>query len=349
MREPRPISIVVLNYNGKAHLSPLLESLARQTRRDFELVIVDNGSTDGSLALLEEVAASGRFALTLIRNATNRGFAPACNQGIAATRTPWVVMLNNDTRPEPAWLEQLTAVVERPDPAWGAAVGMVASKLLRAQQPDQIDSAGIALDWAGIAWDWRGGERDDPGENDLVEVFGPCGGAALYTRQMLDAVGGFDPDFFAYLEDVDLAWRARLAGWRCLFQPQARVLHAHSGTLGDASPRKRYLLARNKVWLLVKNYPAPWFGLLLPLIAGYDLMAVAFGILRRGDLASLRGRLAGLRRLPAFWRKRRQIQRAWRDVDNWRRCLMPVPVPWSVPNRYAHLDEPQRPAALPTP
>ncbi|RIK38355.1 MAG: glycosyltransferase family 2 protein [Chloroflexi bacterium] len=344
----RPVAIVVLNYNGKAHLSPLLESLARQTRRDFELVIVDNGSTDGSRALLEAEAARGRFALTLLRNPANRGFAPACNQGIAATRTPWVIMLNNDTRPEPHWLERMMATVEQPDPRFGPKLGMVAAKLLRAHQPDQIDSAGIALDWTGIAWDWRGGEPDDPAESEPMEIFGPCGGAALYARRMLDAVGGFDDDFFAYLEDVDLAWRARLAGWRCLLQPQARVLHAHSGTLGDASPRKRYLLARNKVWLLVKNYPAPWFALLLPLIVGYDLLAVGFGIARRGDLASLRGRLDGLRQLPVFWRKRRAVQRAGRDVANWRRCMMPVSLPWSVPKRYAHLEEGRRRAALPT-
>lgn len=338
-----PVSIVVVNYNGNAHLPALLDSLARQTWRDFTLVVVDNGSSDGSLATLE--AARGRFALTLIRNAANRGFAPACNQGIAATRTPWIVMLNNDTRPEPDWLERLMATVSQPpDPA----IGMVASKLLRARQPDQIDSAGIALDWTGIAWDWRGGDQDDPAESEPVEVFGPCGGAALYARTMIEDVGGFDEDFFAYLEDVDLAWRARLAGWRCLLQPRARVLHAHSSTLGDASPRKRYLLARNKVWLLVKDYPAPWFWLLLPIIAVYDLLAVSYGVVRRGDLASLRGRLAGLRRLPAFWRKRRTIQRRGPDVANWQRCVMPVVWPWSVPKRYAHLDPRGRQAALPT-
>lgn len=343
MEETRPVSIVVVNYNGMAHLPALFESLARQTRRDFELVVVDNGSRDGSLDFLEAAASAGPLAVTLIRNATNLGFAPACNQGIAATRSPWVVMLNNDTRPEPEWLEWLTAPMAQPDPT----LGMVASKLLRAQQPDQIDSAGIALDWTGIAWDWRGGERDDPGETEAVEVFGPCGGAALYARRMLDAIGGFDEDYFAYLEDVDLAWRARLAGWRCLLQPQARVLHAHSGTLGDASPRKRYLLARNKVWLLVKNYPMPWFVRLLPLIVGYDLMAVTFGVLRRGDLASLRGRLDGLRQASLFWRKRRYVQRAGPHVANWRSCMMPVALPWSVPKRYAHLEPHKQRAALP--
>jgi hypothetical protein len=330
-----PVSIVVLNYNGKAHLTALLESLARQTRRDFILVVVDNGSHDGSVELLTAAARQTGLDLRLIRNAANRGFAPACNQGIAATRTPWVVMLNNDTRPEPAWLERLMATVAaQPD------LGMVASKLLRAQQPDQIDSAGIALDWTGIAWDWRGGAVDTPAETDLVEVFGPCGGAALYARRMLEDLGGFDEDYFAYLEDVDLAWRGRLAGWRCVLQPQARVLHAHSGTLGDASPLKRYLLARNKVWLLAQNYPNPWFVRYSPLIVGYDLLATAYGILRRGDLASLRGRLAGLAGLPRAWAKRRRVLAGPQDIENWQRCMAPVALPWSVPARYAHLDAP---------
>ncbi|MEZ4582142.1 MAG: hypothetical protein R3A10_10995 [Caldilineaceae bacterium] len=122
--------------------------------------------------------------------------------------------------------------------------------------------------------------------------------AGLYARAMLDEIGGFGATFFAYLEDVDLAWRARLAGWRCLYQPQARVLHAHSATSGEGSPFKSYLLGRNKVWLLAKNYPQPWLTLYLPVIVVYDLLAALYGWLTRGDAALLRGRWDGLRRLP---------------------------------------------------
>ena len=242
-------------------------------------------------------------------------------------------MLNNDTRPEPAWLERLLAPVGEKD------LGMVASKLLRSSHPDQIDSAGIAVDWTGIAWDWRGGETDRVNEANVMEIFGPCGGAALYARRMLEELGGFDEDFFAYLEDVDLAWRGRLAGWRCLFQPQARVLHAHSATLGDASPFKRFLLGRNKVWLLIKDYPDPWFARYLPIILGYDLLATGYGLVRRQDMASLHGRVAGLRGSRRFWAKRRHVQRTWRNVENWRRSMAPVALPWRVPKRYAHLDQ----------
>jgi GT2 family glycosyltransferase len=326
-------SIVVLNLNGRRHLPPLLAHLAQQTCRNFELIFVDNGSQDDSLALVEQGSAAYGIALQIIRNTANHGFAPACNQGLAVARAEHVVMLNNDTRPERAWLEQLLAAAGSSE----ERVGMVASKMLRAAAPDQIDSAGIAVDWAGIAWDWRGGETDQPGERDLVEIFGPCGGAALYNRRMLLDLGGYDADFFAYLEDVDLAWRARLAGWRCLFQPQARVLHAHSSTLGDASPFKRFLLGRNKVWLLAKNLPDADLRRHGPAMAAYDLLAAGYGLAQRGDLASLRGRLAGLGGLRSVWPKRRIVQQQTVDVHNWRRFMSPRVPPWQVPGRYAHL------------
>lgn len=331
--QPYNASIIVLNLNGRRHLPPLLAHLAVQTVRAFELIFVDNGSTDDSVALIEQGCAAYGIPLQLIRNARNNGFAPACNQGLALARAPWVAMLNNDTRPEPRWLEYLLEAGES-----GERTGMVASKMLRAHQPDQIDSAGIAVDWAGIAWDWRGGEPDAPDEMGLVEIFGPCGGAALYRRDLIDALGGYDADFFAYLEDVDLAWRARLAGWRCLFQPQARVLHAHSSTLGDASPFKRYLLGRNKVWLLAKNLPDADLRRQWPVVAGYDALAVGYGVVKRGDFAALRGRLAGLAGLPGLWPKRRQVQAQTIDIENWRRFMAPRVAPWQVPQRYAHLE-----------
>ncbi len=324
--------IVVVNYNGARLLPGLLAALAAQTRRDFRLILVDNGSADGSAQIVEQIAGGLPFAVQVVRNAANAGFGLASNQGLRRGDAPWVAMLNNDTRPEPAWLEHLLDATDQ-EPR----LGMVGSKLLRMRNPGQIDSAGIAVDWAGIAWDWRGGDLDDTGERDLAEIFGPCGGAALYARAMLDEVGAFDGDFFAYLEDVDLAWRARLAGWRACLQPQARALHAHSATLGDASPRKRFLLGRNKVWLLVKNYPNPWFMRNLPRILAYDTLAVGYGMATRGDFAAWRGRMAGWRALPRCLAKRRRIQARPQDIDNWLRAMSPVEPPWDVPRRYAHL------------
>lgn len=336
MHSPPAASVVVVNYNGAAHLREMLTHLERQTRRDFELIVVDNGSTDCSRAVLADASAHLPFPLRIIRNARNLGFGPATNQGMRRSAAPWLVTLNNDTRPEPAWLERMLDFATNAQ-ARGERVGMVGAKLLRAQKPSQIDSAGIAVDWAGIAWDLRGGDRDDPSEITPSSIFGPCAGAALYARTMLQEVGTFDEDFFAYLEDVDLAWRARLAGWRAYLQPQARCLHAHSATLGDSSPRKRYLLARNKVWLIVKNYPADDLARNLPRILTYDAMAAVYGVISRSDIASVCGRIAGLSRLPYFLNKRRHVQSRWRDVDNWRQAISPAEAPWSVPRRYAHL------------
>ena len=203
-----------------------------------------------------------------------------------------------------------------------------------------INSAGIALDPVGIAWDRLGGLPDDPGEREPVEVFGPCAGAALYRRAMLEQIGLFDEDFFAYLEDVDLAWRARLAGWRCLYAPAARVYHAHSATGVEGSPFKSRLLARNKVWLIAKNYgPNGCLLAHLPLILLYDLAAVAFALLARGDVHSLLGRIDGILGLPRVWRKRLAVQALAQSNRGspWHCHLEPLVWPWRVPLRYRHI------------
>src|SRR3954454_15722753 len=148
-------SIIIPNYNGSHHLGALFEQLAGQTLRDFEVVFVDNGSGDGSLTTAEQLAKRHSIPLRAVRNEVNRGFSPACNQGIAAAAGRWLVLLNNDTRPEAKWLEMLVNTASNsPD------VGMVASKMLRAAHPEQIDSAGLAVDWMGIVWDWRGEQPD---------------------------------------------------------------------------------------------------------------------------------------------------------------------------------------------
>jgi len=155
---------------------------------------------------------------------------------------------------------------------------------------------------------------------------------------MLDEIGGFDDEFFAYMEDVDLAWRGRLAGWRCLYQPQARVYHVHSATASRNLSYKYFLLGRNKVWLLIKNYPTQQFLLYFPLVIGYDLMATIYGLIRYNNWASLKGRASGLAHLAKFWQKRRKIQRQWKDIDNWRNFVQPIVAPYKVSERYAHLE-----------
>jgi GT2 family glycosyltransferase len=272
----------------------------------------------------------------VIENAENRGFAGPVNQGIEASASPYVAVLNNDTEPSPGWLMALVAAAESNE-----RVGMCASKMLFADRRTMINSAGLCVDRAGIVWDRRGGQLEDGRETEWVEVLGPCAGAALYRREMLEEVGGFDEDFYAYLEDADLAWRARQQGWRCLYAPDARVLHRHSATGLEGSPFKSFHLGRNKVWMLTKNYPfrALWYA--VPLVILYDLAAMLYALVALRDVHALRGRLAGLAGIRRMWAKRcGEAARACRSSQKGRldvAWLEPLSSPWQVLARYRHL------------
>lgn len=333
------VAVVIPNWNGAALLPACLDALRQQTYRDFVVVVVDNGSRDGSRAVL--AAYPEVQALLLPRN---RGFAAATNRGIRATMTPYVATLNNDAVPEPDWLAALMAAARDAPPE----VGMWASRMVFAAAPDRLNSCGIALDRVGIAWDLLGGAPVGA-DAALREPFGPCAGAALYRRALLDEVGLFEERFFAYLEDVDLAWRARHRGWRCQYVPAAVVRHHHSATGGEGSAWKRYLLGRNKVWLLARNFPAGWWPW-LPAAIAYDLAAVGYALLAHGDGAALRGRLAGLRGLPWALRSRRRSQPRRGRAPALDGVVQRPVAPWRVPARYhhlraLHLTAPRRPGA----
>lgn len=322
------VAVIVVNWNGERFIRGCLRSLQAQDEIDREIVVVDNGSTDGSAAVIADEFPGVR----LILNSGNLGFATANNQALRATDSPYVALLNNDAEAEPGWLRSLLAAMES-----GPRIGSCASLMLFAHNPAIVNSAGIALDRAGIAWDRLGG-RPASEASEPEEIFGACAGAALYRREMLDEVGAFDDDFFAYLEDVDLAWRARLRGWRCLYVPTARVRHYHSGTAGEGSPFKNFLLGRNKIWTLIKNYPAPQLLYYLPAIVLLDLGSIQYSLLRRGDFSPLRGRLAGLAGWRKAWRKRREVQSCrsvnYAEVARW---TEPVTRPDKIFRRYRHL------------
>jgi GT2 family glycosyltransferase len=324
------VSVIILNWNGRHFLERCLQPLLTQTFQDFEIVLVDNGSKDGSVSFLEEHYPQVR----LITNQENQGFAAANNQAIRATDSEFVATLNNDTEVTPNWLEELVRAADMADDKTGA----YASKMLFTYRPGMIQSAGIALDRAGIAWDWRGGEKDDPTEQEIVEVFGASAGAALYRRSMLDEIGLFDEAFFAYLEDVDLAWRAQWAGWKALSVPTARVLHFHSGTGREGSRFKNWHLGRNKVWVIVKDYPWPQILWYLPVILLYDLASIPYTLIWRGDWGPVLGRLEGLAKLKTSLQGRRTA-RSRRQIPARQMLaeLAPLSTPWAVWERYAYL------------
>ena len=325
---PPLISVVVANWNGLRYLDHCLSSLAAQTYPAVEVIVVDNGSSDGSPAWIAEHFP----AVHVIANSANRGFAVANNQGIAASRGPFVALLNNDAWAEPGWLTGLYAAAAPDD-----RIGMVASLMVSASQPERVDSAGICVDRCGISWDRGGGQSAAAWASGPLEVFGACAGAALYRREMLDQLGGFDEDFFAYLEDVDLAWRGRWLGWQARYAPAARVHHIHSGTGGEGSGFKTYWLARNKIEMIIKNYPLPQLWLYLPLMLLYDGLSLISALLGRQRWSAMRGRLAGWRALPRAWRKRHALARPALSAGEMQALLAAVDWPWKVAGRYEHI------------
>ncbi len=306
-------SVIVLNWNGARLLPECLSALAAQSYRDFELWLVDNGSIDGSSALLDELAMRSQPSwlaaplpapARLIANNYNAGFATGNNQAIRRSEAKYIVALNNDAVAGPDWLGELVKAAEQ----GGRSVGMVASTMLFSHLPDVVASSGISIHQDGVALDrGMGMLSDELVRAGTLPVFGPSAGAALYRAEMLRDIGLFDGRFFSYLEDADLAWRARSRGWKALHNPHAQVLHEYSATGGHGSAFKRFLVSRNRIWLLYKNMPEPLLRRYLPLIARYDALALAHASLAR-DHALSHGRLKALSSLKSFTADRRKIQ-----------------------------------------
>jgi len=319
------VSVIVVNWNGQRFLDRCLSALLAQTHRDFEIILVDNGSSDDSVPFVKERFPSVR----LVESPVNVGFAAGNNLGLGVAKGTFIALLNNDAFPTPSWLESLLWAMQSDD-----AIGMCASTMVLASDPGRIDSAGIAVDVAGIAWDRLGGRPVTDTEDTVVEVFGPCAGAALYRRAMVEDIGFFDEDFFAYMGDVDLAWRAQWAGWRCVYVPEAVVHHVHSATGKEGSHFKNRLLGRNKVWLLCKDYPASLWRLLL--VWAYDLMAVGYAIASGRGRGAVQGRIEALGKVRRMLAKRRRIVRRV-STRAMVAKLHPVEQPLAVRRRYAHL------------
>ncbi len=239
-------TVVIPNWNGAHHLPDCLDSLHDQTQSNFEVVVVDNGSTDHSIALLETAYAW----VKVIALSDNRGFSAAVNAGILASSSEFIVLLNNDTRAQADWLERLVdAMTSQPDAAFGA------SKMLLWDPPHNIDSAGDRFSlWLGAGANIGAGMPADS-HTEPAWVFGACAGAAIYRRRLFEDIGLFDEEFFLIFEDVDFDLRAQVAGHRCLYVPNAIVYHKRGASTDLVSAVITARALRNCIWVAGKNLP----------------------------------------------------------------------------------------------
>jgi GT2 family glycosyltransferase/SAM-dependent methyltransferase len=294
-------SVVIPTWNGRDLLRDCLTALGTQTFAPSVVVVVDNGSTDGTIEMLRDDFPDVR----VVAFDRNTGFSPAVNAGIRVAGGDWVALLNNDAVPEPGWLAHLAEAAEKAEPE----VAFLASKIL-SLDGTLVDSAGDYLD-RSLAAGQRGHREPDDGRYDTAdEVFSGCGGATLYRRSMLEALDLFDERFFAYYEDVDLCFRARLAGWTGRYVPEARVRHHVSATTGRTPGMKRYLSIRNSWYLVLKNVPGPVLRRRLPLFLLRHLLWFVSAAREGEAVAVLRGNAAAVRGLPRTLRQRRAIQRS---------------------------------------
>ena len=294
-------SVIIINYNGISFLTDLLDSLYAQTYDDFEIILVDNASTDGSVAFIQSFSPD----IHLIVNQFNRGFAGGCNDGADIAKGEFFLFLNVDIILCPEFLATMHEAIQKYD-----GYGMYGPKM---KYPDgRINSTGICISLSGAAWD-RGLGAEDSGQHDQSEdILGPSGGAALFRRVTFFEAGGFDDDFFLYMEDLDLVIRAQLAGWKCRYIPQAVVYHHHGGIAGIESDISVYYGNRNILWYPVKNYP--WWLLLFvfPWTVGRTIGVVGYYALRGQGKVAVKAKWDGICFLPSIIKKRKgQIKKPY--------------------------------------
>jgi len=300
------VSIIILNWNGLENTTQCLESLKKTIYPNYEVIVVDNGSTHDDAQVLKE-----RFSdyIHLIENDRNYGFAEGNNIGMRYalnnSRPDYILLLNSDTVVNPEFLTELVKAAETDN-----RIGSCQSKILSLKDQKFIDAVGIGINKYGCACQMGYAEKDNGQYETMTEVFGACAASALYRTETLKQIGLFDEDFFAYYEDVDLSWRARLFGWKCIYVPTSLVHHIHSAT---GFSIKAYFLARNEIFYVLKN--APLSNVLLHicrLMLSIPVLMFAglVGREHKSRFIKLRGKLAALSNIPRMLKKRRGIQSA---------------------------------------
>jgi len=293
------VSVVIVCWNSAAHLPRCLDTLTAQSFRQFEVILVDNASTDGGTSGVAK--AYPRLRLRLETLPVNVGFAAASNAGAGLAAGTWLALLNPDAFPEADWLVQLVnAAASHPN-------SFFASRQIQANRPALLDGEGDIYYTSGLAlrsnYNVR---RTSPGLPR--EVFSACAAAAMYPREEYLAAGGFDEDYFAYHEDVDLGFRLRLRGLRCFLVPAAMVYHVGTASTGPRSDFSVYHGHRNLVWTYFKNMPTPWFWLFLPLHIAINAISILYFVIAGHSIAILRAKFDALRGLRRALAKRPLVQ-----------------------------------------
>ncbi len=296
------IAVIIVNYNGAEHIVPCLRALEKQTHPANRVLVVDNNSSDGSADLVSENFPE----IELIREPTNSGFAAANNHAIWRIEDcQWIALLNPDTVADPDWLESLgKGVIEFPD------TQIFSSRLVDAKNPDRLDGTGDIYHVSGLGWRRDHGAPVNRSRSIEEGVFSPCGAAALYNIDWVKRVGGFDPDYFCYNEDTDLAFRMRLRGAKCLHLDHCRVHHTGSGITGRNSDFTVYHGHRNLVWTYFKNMPGSMFWWYLPQHLLLNLITIIYFTFKGRPGIILKAKWHALRGLPGILRMRREIQQS---------------------------------------
>ena len=303
MNNDNCVSVVIPNYNGMKYMETCLKALLQQVEAG-QVLVVDNGSTDGS----REWVARRYPGVQLIGLKKNYGFCRAVNVGLRAAKTPYVILLNNDTRVCPGFVKALVGALNRDPKAFSAA-----AKMLQYHRPDRIDDAGnlyCALGWAFA----RGKDKPRSLYERPEEIFAACAGAAIYRKAVLEEIGYFDEAHFAYLEDMDIGYRARIFGWRNLYEPAARVYHVGSGTSGSRyNAFKVFYSTRNNVYLIYKNMPWPQIILNVPfLLAGFGMKYIFFIRKNLGNIYR-KGFFSGF----GLCKREAKVQFSWKNLPSY--------------------------------
>lgn len=314
------VTVIIVNWNAGDLLSRCVSDLLCQTTSPKRILLIDNGSSDNSVEQLPYLSG-----VEVQRLGQNLGFAGGNNRAFEKCDTEYVALLNPDAFPEPDWLEKLvTAADAHPE------VAAFGSRQMVYGEANTIDGLGDVYHASGLVWRRGHGQLMQDTELAPREIFSPCAGAALYRRDVLNKVGGFDEDYFCYVEDVDLGFRIRLAGYRAMYVPDAVVHHIGSATTGgQRSDFSVYHGHRNLVWTFVKNMPGALFWVLLPLHILLNLFSIVLFALQGQFGVILRAKRDAIFELPKMWRKRVQIQKArvasvrdiWRMLD---KRLVPI-------------------------